>query len=155
MPFPVAASRRRDLRSQYFIRRVRLNDALAVLCTDIGARWRLRCPECIRAIAPHRVPVSAEISVWKIHVVPHRSLSLSPFPPLPTLPSGLSSSHRMQYPPNGVWNYPLRRACPSVTFNIGENRGILAGRMHNSRRLQFRMNRKFDEISRLLIKSDF
>lgn len=106
------------------------NDALAsIMHRDVGERDETQVSGGGSARSLRiRVPVS----VWKIHVVPHRSSSVL----LPFRLFLLAS--RMQYPPNGVWNYPLRRACPSVTFNIGENRGIFAGRMHNSRRLQFR-----------------
>lgn len=107
-----------------------LNDALAVLCTDVEARW----DSGVQGVSarsfriafrfPRKFPRGKFMS---FHI------GRSSLPHLPSL--GRSTARRMQYPPNGVWNYPLRRAYSSVTFNIGENREILAGRMHNSRRL--------------------
>lgn len=77
------------------------NDALASI---MHRRRRLRCPE----VDPRdRVRVSAEISVWKIHVAPHRSSSdlpppsLAPFPAFPPrIANAISAEWRLKLPPS-------------------------------------------------------
>lgn len=105
---------------------IRFNDALAILCTGVETRWDSGVQGVFaRSFRfPRKFPRGKFMSFY---------IGCSSPPHRPSF--GRPTARRMQYPPNGVWNYPLRRAYSSVTFNIGENREILAGRMHNSRRL--------------------